>query len=264
MNRASCLCPGYTHVDAFDPQDEYEEEEEEVSYVVLDLENVDPSLIPSSSTYRLIGLDTPTPFIQLSGTVLKGVHDSMLGTELIFTEDKESADRVRKPINYLAGSGQRVSFREVRLQRKEDDPEGQEVPETELVLADDRHALDRTTGNAAPPPRKRRKSKKQMDEDEDDDDDEAEGAVPPRRRSRKQVQVDESEDGVSKKKRGRPRRGVSAVADAAPDKDVTESNAGDVLDGERVGLCPICDRYQPSEVHLLQATDLCVFSHTSL
>ncbi|KAF8920005.1 hypothetical protein CPB85DRAFT_1276374 [Mucidula mucida] len=79
MNRASCLCPGYTQVDEFDPEDEYEEEEEEVSYVVLDLENVDPSLIPSSSTYRLLCL---------SGTVLKGVHDSMLGTELIFTEDK--------------------------------------------------------------------------------------------------------------------------------------------------------------------------------
>lgn len=54
MNRASCLCPGYTQVDEFDPEDEYEEEEEEVSYVVLDLENVDPSLIPSSSTYRLV------------------------------------------------------------------------------------------------------------------------------------------------------------------------------------------------------------------
>ncbi len=133
----------------------------------------------------------------------------------------ESADRVRKPINYLAGSGQRVSFKEVRLERKDDKLEEQEMAEPELVLVDDRHALDRTTGNAALPPRKRRKSKKQMDEDEDDDDDEAEGTAPPRRRrSRKQVQVDESDEGVSKKKRGRPRR-VETQADTA-DKDVIE------------------------------------------
>ena len=39
----------------------------------------------------LQGLDSPTPFLQLQGTVLKGHHHHLLGTELIFSEDKGTA-----------------------------------------------------------------------------------------------------------------------------------------------------------------------------
>ena len=103
MNAPSSLCPGYKQVEAFGPEEEYEDEEE-VSYVVLDLGNVEPTLVPTSSTYKLIvsstilwggyllnpsqGLDTPTPFLQLQGTIFKGRHDLLLGTELLFTDDK--------------------------------------------------------------------------------------------------------------------------------------------------------------------------------
>lgn len=105
------LFPGYKHVEAFGADDEYESKdgvvEEEVEYVTLDLGSVEPTLVPSSSSYRLIvsprvvhphttcsrpldtpiqGLDTPTPFLQLSGTMLKGQHVSLLGTELLFAE----------------------------------------------------------------------------------------------------------------------------------------------------------------------------------
>lgn len=53
------LCPGYTQVSSFGPNDDYErgedgEIEEEVSYVTLDLGSVEPTLVPSSSNYRLI------------------------------------------------------------------------------------------------------------------------------------------------------------------------------------------------------------------
>lgn len=34
------------------------------------------------------GLDTSTPFLQLSGTIFKGQHDELLGTEILFTEGK--------------------------------------------------------------------------------------------------------------------------------------------------------------------------------
>ncbi|EIN07349.1 hypothetical protein PUNSTDRAFT_70589 [Punctularia strigosozonata HHB-11173 SS5] len=80
------LIPGYRHVESFGPDEEYESGEEEVEYVTLDLGTVEPTLVPSSSTYRLIGLDTPTPFLQLSGTVFKGEHRELLGTELIFKD----------------------------------------------------------------------------------------------------------------------------------------------------------------------------------
>ena len=107
----SGLFPGYTQVEKFGPDEDYEahdgEVEEEVEYVTLDLGTVQPTLVPSSSTYRLVvspflklrvlvrltcighvfqGLDTHTPFLQLSGTMLKGQHVSLLGTELLFTE----------------------------------------------------------------------------------------------------------------------------------------------------------------------------------
>ncbi|KIJ67217.1 hypothetical protein HYDPIDRAFT_84729 [Hydnomerulius pinastri MD-312] len=85
---AQSLVPGYRQVEAFGPNEDYLEEDEEISYVTLDLGVVEPTLLPSSSTYRLIGLDTPTPFLQLSGSIFKGQHDTLLGTELLFMEEK--------------------------------------------------------------------------------------------------------------------------------------------------------------------------------
>jgi hypothetical protein len=51
---ATTLVPGYKQVDFFGPDEDYLEEEEEVSYVTLDLGVVEPTLLPSTSTYRLI------------------------------------------------------------------------------------------------------------------------------------------------------------------------------------------------------------------
>jgi hypothetical protein len=48
------LCPGYKQVELFGPDEEYEGEEE-VSYVTLDLgASIEPTLVASSSNYRLI------------------------------------------------------------------------------------------------------------------------------------------------------------------------------------------------------------------
>lgn len=59
MNSENRLASGFCQVDAFDTGDKYERDEngniiEEVSYVTLDLGAVEPTLVPSSSTYRLI------------------------------------------------------------------------------------------------------------------------------------------------------------------------------------------------------------------
>ncbi|KAF9050831.1 hypothetical protein BDZ89DRAFT_593171 [Hymenopellis radicata] len=151
MNRPDCLCPGYTQVDTFGPDDDYDDEEE-VVYVTLDLTDVDASLIPSSKAYRLMGLDTPNPFMQLSGTILKGAYCSVMGSELIFVEDAKSAkghsrgdedtmgldmdvkaeDNAsgrKDAIRYLTSCEQRVSFSDVRLYRKDDASAGQSDPE---------------------------------------------------------------------------------------------------------------------------------------
>lgn len=51
---ATTLVPGYKQVESFGPDEDYLEEEEEVSYVTIDLGVVEPTLLPSTSTYRLI------------------------------------------------------------------------------------------------------------------------------------------------------------------------------------------------------------------
>jgi hypothetical protein len=53
MKAPSSLCPGYKQVESFGPYEEYDDEEE-VCYVTLDMGNVEPTLVPSSSSYRLI------------------------------------------------------------------------------------------------------------------------------------------------------------------------------------------------------------------
>jgi general transcription factor 3C polypeptide 6 len=54
------LIPGYKQVEKFGADEEYEDEE--VSYVTLDLGSVEPTLLPSSSTYRLIVSLQAMPF----------------------------------------------------------------------------------------------------------------------------------------------------------------------------------------------------------
>jgi hypothetical protein len=54
MSPSLSLCPGFKQVEAFGPDEDYEDEEEEVSYVVLDLGAIEPALVPSSTSYRLI------------------------------------------------------------------------------------------------------------------------------------------------------------------------------------------------------------------
>ncbi|KAJ3856537.1 hypothetical protein EV368DRAFT_71593 [Lentinula lateritia] len=151
------LCPGYRHVEQFGPDEEYEDEVEDF-YVTLDLGAVEPTLIPSSSTYRLIGLDTPTPFMQLSGTVLQGRHENLLGTELLFVEGKDAQDRSKRRLSFTSTTEQRIRFKEVQLRPK--------VPAGADSAVIDR-TLERQESEAAPSTQKdhetasrKRKSKK--------------------------------------------------------------------------------------------------------
>ena len=59
MSSDERLAPGFRQVDAFGSDGLYERDENgeiigEVSYVTLDLGAVEPTLVPSTSTYRLI------------------------------------------------------------------------------------------------------------------------------------------------------------------------------------------------------------------
>ena len=111
----SALYPGYTHVQSLSTNHEDEEWEEiEEEYITIDLGSLaEPGLLfaeASSSGFRIVvcrfhavhfalflkivfvkGLDTPTPFIQLAGTVFKGRVDALLGSEMLFEDGKAGA-----------------------------------------------------------------------------------------------------------------------------------------------------------------------------
>ncbi|KIY44686.1 hypothetical protein FISHEDRAFT_18212, partial [Fistulina hepatica ATCC 64428] len=160
------LCPGYVEVDSFGPDDEYEDEEE-IAYVTLDLGNVEPTLVPSVSSYRLIGLDTPTPYLQLAGTIFKGHHTSLLGSELLFTDAQHDVVHKRS-ISHVGTTDQRISFKEVRLQPKGASDEDLAAPtpmskgkEKELRSLGSEQLVDRMTGKFVPEatPRSRARDK---------------------------------------------------------------------------------------------------------
>ncbi|KAF9554402.1 hypothetical protein CPC08DRAFT_175486 [Agrocybe pediades] len=154
MNAPPSLCPGYRQVEAFGPDEDYESEEE-VFYVTLDMGNVEPTLVPSSTSYRLIGLDTPTPYIQLQGTILKGRHDMLLGTELIFTDDKDHHDWNTRSVVHVGNTEQRIAFQELTLVPKSKADVVMDPAQNPFQpAADDRPShIDRMTGVTAPIPR---------------------------------------------------------------------------------------------------------------
>ncbi|CAE7155076.1 unnamed protein product [Rhizoctonia solani] len=91
------------------------QEEEEEHYLTLDLGAVDPSLLANCASIRLVGLETPTPFLQLGDLVFQGIHTRTLGTELVL-----DADRV------IAQSEHKVLFNPVQLIPKAETEPGPE------------------------------------------------------------------------------------------------------------------------------------------
>ncbi|EIW74288.1 hypothetical protein CONPUDRAFT_160328 [Coniophora puteana RWD-64-598 SS2] len=136
------LLPGYRQVTAFDDDDEYESGEE-VEYVTLDLGAIEPLLVPSTDQYALIGLDTPTPFLQLSGTVLRGKHDELIGTEMLFSDerDQDAEHREKRSLTHVASTSRRIRFRPVELRPrgadKDDAPKEAPLARTRTRLRND-------------------------------------------------------------------------------------------------------------------------------
>ncbi|SJL06792.1 uncharacterized protein ARMOST_10134 [Armillaria ostoyae] len=122
------LCPGYLQVNAFGPDDDYEEEEE-IFYVTLELGNVEPALIPSSSWDGA----------QRSAQDVVGY-----GTAVLWCNTPEHA------VSYMESTRQRICFREVRLEEK-----GKAKAKADACQL----VLDRITGKIAPLPRRRRTRK---------------------------------------------------------------------------------------------------------
>lgn len=127
---------GYEEVDAFDDDLNDEYSDEEVFYVTLDMGQLGSSLLNQTNFYRLIGLETEEPFLQVGGTTFKGEHERLLGTEVLLQEPPStSANTPSRPLVPVAMTSQRIRFKEVRLvprEDAEDEPEaGRHSPERE-------------------------------------------------------------------------------------------------------------------------------------
>ncbi|KAK0467541.1 hypothetical protein IW261DRAFT_1519313, partial [Armillaria novae-zelandiae] len=131
------LCPGYHPVTQFGPDDDYEEEE--IFYITLEL----------GQLLSLLGLGTPTPFLQLAGTALKGRHETLYGTAVRWCNFYILPTDHGVAVSYITSTRQRICFREVRLEEKAKTDACQFV-------------LDRITGDLASLPRRRRTRKMEV------------------------------------------------------------------------------------------------------
>ncbi|KZT55575.1 hypothetical protein CALCODRAFT_518676 [Calocera cornea HHB12733] len=115
---SSLLGPHWTQVDDLSALDASYSSDEEIEYVTLDMgvppHSAGPLQIPQ---YRLIGLDTPRPFLQLGNTIYEGVHQTLLGTEIVLrdTRDQDATGKSTKHVLPQHLATRRIRFREVTV-----------------------------------------------------------------------------------------------------------------------------------------------------
>jgi hypothetical protein len=161
MSSDKRLVPGFRQVDTFDSDECYERDEqgrviEEISYVTLDLGAVEPTLVPSSSTYRLIVrgrlLIHPSRLTPCRAWIRQARSSSSLAQFFRVHTSHSSAlssssprkkvlshlihvsvsliptisdlhDQARRKVSHLANTSQRIRFKQVEVQPKDAPPE---------------------------------------------------------------------------------------------------------------------------------------------
>ncbi|KAL3899933.1 MAG: hypothetical protein SGCHY_001699 [Lobulomycetales sp.] len=91
----------------------------ETEYIVMDLGPVAAPHLEAvrhagsaGATVKLIGIDTPTPFLQLGDAVYRGKHDLAVGCDLLLERSMSGA-------SVFAGvNSRRMSFTQVALKKK--------------------------------------------------------------------------------------------------------------------------------------------------
>ncbi|KAG2178271.1 hypothetical protein INT43_003524 [Umbelopsis isabellina] len=90
----------------------------ETQYIILDVgDTVSDDIIESaqaSGGCSLVGLDTPTPFLQLGTDVYQGQHDETIGTRGVAIEEDDDYK-----LQYVASTTKTIQFRKVELTKKD-------------------------------------------------------------------------------------------------------------------------------------------------
>ncbi|KAH8551330.1 hypothetical protein BGW37DRAFT_493251 [Umbelopsis sp. PMI_123] len=106
----------------------------ETQYILLDLEDNAPEDIlettEANGGYSLIGLDTPTPYLQLGSEIYKGEFDETIGSNLFLEKvPKGESDYLlnatnegSQPFNfsYVGSTSKTIKFRRVNLKKKDE------------------------------------------------------------------------------------------------------------------------------------------------
>ncbi|KAG2044161.1 hypothetical protein BDR03DRAFT_909846 [Suillus americanus] len=81
---------------------------------MVDLGAVESTLLPRTATKQI----KATPFLQLSGSFFSRRHDTVLGSELLFTETKNDSERITRSLRHVGVTVRRIRFKEVPLREK--------------------------------------------------------------------------------------------------------------------------------------------------
>ncbi|RUS13561.1 hypothetical protein BC937DRAFT_95133 [Endogone sp. FLAS-F59071] len=115
----------------------------QTSYIVLDLgSDVNAEVITSAAAksggYSLVGLDTPTPYLQIGPLIFRGEFDETIGTDLLFSQTEERRPTAnasgtlphrRRTVTYMGQTTKTIKFTKVKLNRKTGEAGGREEEE---------------------------------------------------------------------------------------------------------------------------------------
>ncbi|KAM3583675.1 hypothetical protein VKS41_003647 [Umbelopsis sp. WA50703] len=129
----------------------------ETQYIILDVgDTVSDDIIESaqaSGGCSLVGLDTPTPFLQLGTDVYQGQHDETIGSNLLLERVPIDVSKRARGVatendedyklQYVASTTKTIQFRKVELTKKDptakDTTTKPEVTEPEWELTQFKH-----------------------------------------------------------------------------------------------------------------------------
>ncbi|GAB5586475.1 hypothetical protein Unana1_01375 [Umbelopsis nana] len=116
----------------------------ETQYILLELgENVPEDILigtEASGGYSLIGLNTPTPFLQLGPEIYQGYYDETIGSNLLLekvpnTDDTDANDEF--DLLFAGATTKTITFHKVNLtkkeEKKEEEPKAEEEPAPSFI-----------------------------------------------------------------------------------------------------------------------------------
>ncbi|KAM0788579.1 hypothetical protein ACM66B_001701 [Microbotryomycetes sp. NB124-2] len=132
-----------------DDYDRDEWEEDEVCYLTLDFGKL-PTGAVTSGDLQLLALNSDTPFARVGGSIFRGQHESLIGSEIFLERDNETGSY--SP--WSSTTNARIQFDPVKLVSKSDVTLGTDTDGNAAAGGSGTQAKSRGTGRSRGRPRK--------------------------------------------------------------------------------------------------------------